>query len=433
VGWRVGHRVHACSWPAYRRWLAVAGLVALALASPFLPTPRRWFSAYDHALMAALCALGLVLAERSGGLRLIRREALVPTLAVLIIGGGLIEWRARNMPGGPLHLGHPRGMHVLFSRDDRDRRCRVIFPANYGYDLMAEPWRDLRPTPGKRRVLHLGDSMLNSFRSVVFTQRLAELRPGEAHLNLGVGGLAPDAYGLVLRRWLDRVRPDEVFVHLFLGNDLNEFPEYQCCEAGPLVAFAGGAMTQRCESPRWSDDRRTRWRLGPAPYSLRVLGHSSIAAARVVERMERSMRSMVTPTTRSGALGWGSTRDRDRNRLLLAAIRDEVARRGVPLTFALLPARWTLESDDPDDPVRGHHVEVIELARELGVRAVDPWDAFLRAARNPAADLWFDPANHRDPHLGNAGHDLYARWLHEHAFPPRCAPGTACGAGTVPF
>jgi hypothetical protein len=303
-------------------------------------------------------------------------------------------------------------MHVLFSRDDRDRRCRVIFPANYGYDLMAEPWRDLRPTPGKRRVLHLGDSMLNSFRSVVFTQRLAELRPGEAHLNLGVGGLAPDAYGLVLRRWLDRVRPDEVFVHLFLGNDLNEFPEYQCCEAGPLVAFAGGAMTQRCESPRWSDDRRTRWRLGPAPYSLRVLGHSSIAAARVVERMERSMRSMVTPTTRSGALGWGSTRDRDRNRLLLAAIRDEVARRGVPLTFALLPARWTLESDDPDDPVRGHHVEVIELARELGVRAVDPWDAFLRAARNPAADLWFDPANHRDPHLGNAGPGIIRKLPH---------------------
>lgn len=421
AGRLVGHRVNARSWAGSGRGLTLLALALFALSSPFFPIPKRWFSAYDHALMAGLFALGLLLAERPGHPRRIGREALLPTLVVLALGGFLVEWRARQVPGAPQDPGDPAGMHLLFRREGRDLRCHAIFPEAYGRDLLRERWRNLQPSPKRwRRVLHVGDSMVNSFQREVFTSLLDRLRPGEVHMNLGVGGTAPDAYGLMLRHWLDQTRPDEVVVHVFLGNDLNEYPEYQCCEAGPLVAFTPeGAMTRRCDAPRWADDARVRWRLGPAPYALRVLGHHSVAAARVVERMERAMRSIVSPRVRSGAFGWGATPDRVRTELLLRAIRDEVASRHVPLTVSLLPARWTLESDDPSDPVRRLRAEALAAAQSLGVRAVDPWDVFQQAARSPTPALWYSPGNHRDPHLGDDGHRLYARWLSEHAFAPR--------------
>jgi hypothetical protein len=420
LGRFLGGRVNARPWAGPGRALVLLGLAILALASPFFPSPRTWLSAYDHALMSGLFALGLLLAERPGRPRMMGREAILPTLAVLAVGGFLVEWRARQVPGAPQDPGDPGQMHILFRREGRDRRCNAIFPDAYGRDLLQETWRNLQPEPGPHRVLHVGDSMVNSFRSEVFTSVLETLRPGEVHMNLGVGGTAPDAYRMMLHHWLDQTHPDEVVVHVFLGNDLNEYPEYQCCEAGPLVAFTpAGAMTQRCTAPRWADDARARWRLGPAPYALRVLGHRSVAAARVVERMERAMRSIVSPRVRSGSFGWGTTPDRVRNEMLLRAIRDEVASRRVPLTLSLLPARWTLESDDPADPVRHHHAEALDIARSLGIRTVDPWDVFQEAARHPAPALWFSPGNHRDPHFGDAGHAIYARWLHEHAFAPR--------------
>lgn len=424
TGLLIGRRINALPWVPGRRTVALLALALLALSSPFFPSPKTWFSAYDHALMAGLFALGLLLSERPGRPRLIGREALLPTLVVLALGGSLVEWRARQVPGAPQDPGDPSQLHIVFRRDGRDRRCNAIFPDAYGRDLLRETWRNLQTAPDRRRVLHVGDSMVNSFRREVFTALLDRLRPGEVHMNLGVGGTAPDAYRLMLRHWLAQTRPDEVVVHVFLGNDLNEFPEYQCCEAGPLVAFTpAGAMTPRCEAPRMADDARARWRLGPAPYALRVLGHRSVAAARVVERMERAMRAIVTPRVRSGSFGWGTTPDRVRTELLLRAIRDEVASRHVPLTLSLLPARWTLESDDPGDPVRRLHAEALDAARSLGVRVVDPWDVFQQAARSPAPDLWYSPDNHRDPHFGDDGHRIYARWLSEHAFAPPRNPG----------
>ncbi len=420
AGRRLGGFVHARPWSPWRRALGIVVPASLALASLALPAPRVWFSVYDHALMAALFALGLLLAERPGRPRLIGRQAILPTLVVLVIGGSLVEWQARRMPGAPQDPGDPAEMHLVFRREGRDIRCRAIFPGAYDYDLLQDRWRNLGPTPGRRRVLHVGDSMLTSFRGDPFTAVLDGLRPGEVHMNLGMGGAAPDAYRLMLRHWLDRTHPDEVVVHIFLGNDLNEYPEYQCCEGGPLVAFTpAGTMTPRCDSPRWNVDSESRWRLGPSPYALRLLGHYSNAAARVVERMERSMRAGVAPTTVSGSFGWGPMRTRLRTELFFRAIRDEVAARRVPLTLSLLPARWTLESDDANDPVNLMHAEALEAAHALDIRIVDPWDVFLPAARNPAPDLWFSPENHRDPHLGNAGHRLYARWLNEHAFTPR--------------
>lgn len=423
-GLLVGRRINALPWSPKRRALALLALSLLALSSPFFPSPRTWLSAYDHALMAGLFSLGLLLSERPGRPRLIGREALLPTLVVLVLGGSLVEWRSRQVPGAPQDPGDPSRMRIVFRREGRDHRCRAIFPEAYGRDLLQERWRNLQPTTARRRVLHVGDSMVNSFQREVFTSLLDRMRPGEVHMNLGVGGTAPDAYVLMLRRWLDQTRLDEVVVHVFLGNDLNEYPEYQCCEGAPLVAFTpAGEMTWRCDAPRWADDGRVRWRLGPAPYALRVLGHRSVAAARVVERMERAMRSIVSPRVHSGSFGWGSTPDRVRTGLLLRAIRDEVASRHVPLTLSLLPARWTLESDDPSDPVRRLRAEALAAARSLGVRTVDPWDVFQQAARSPTPALWYSPGNHRDPHLGDDGHRLYARWLSEHAFAPPMGPG----------
>lgn len=400
------------------RLAVLVALCALPIASCALPAPSTWVSVYDHLLIATLFALGVALSERPGQRPWISRASQLPTLAVTLIGGAFVEFVASGIPRPAIDSGSPAQAHFLFRRVDRDVRCRAVFPDDYPGGSMSASWRGIEARSGRTRVMHVGDSMLSSFRAVLFTHQLQDAD----HINLGMGGLAADTYPAVIRAWAPRLHPDKIVVHIFLGNDLNECATYLCCDSGPFVAFdARGNATPRCESPRWSDDRALRWQIGPSPYALRVLGHFSIAAAHITERLERSMRPPPPTPYQSGSFrfGWENVSQEHRIETLLRRIRDEAAAQRVPLTLVLIPSRRYLVEQTPDDPTPQIHAMALAATRRLGIRTFDAWNTFEDAVRHPAPDLWFSPDNVVDPHFGDAGHRLYAEWLRTTVFEPR--------------
>lgn len=317
-------------------------------------------------------------------------------LGAFLVAAGAAEFGARLAGLGPAKRGALEQMHLAIDDDDREWQAAALFP-----DVRDRGWFARGPADraalgrsrGLRRFVHIGDSMLlgpEVSDEVHFTRLLERARPGEEHLNLGVSSVGTDVELVIVRRWLARLEPDVLVVHVF-DNDLREIDQvYASCGGGPWIDWSDPALPERCGAePRWAMPWRLRHALDPAPASIRVLALRS-ALARAIERAierARPTRQLEVPETE---------RD-DRVRRALEAIRALAERRRVPLRVVIMPRR----PDLPDDPAL--HTRLRAAVRAAGIEPLDPGGAF-----GSEALFQSEPGN---PHLSVAGHARFARWL----------------------
>ena len=380
-----------------RRAATVLGVLLAAVGPLWLGPLVPAVSIHDVCFVAAAFAIGLLAARAE-------LIGLLVSAVVLVVGLGAVEVYFRQRPI-PTRGALPAEAQWYWTHEEREYGCRAFFPEAYGDDWSPE-WGDAPPPrrPGVRRVLHVGDSMLAALdvqRGQRYTSLLEALRPGEEHLNLGILSIGPDAELLVLRRWLGRLHPDEVVLHVMPGNDVNDVDRpYACCHDGPLLDWDGSTPTERCHEPAWRFSRRKLLAQGPAPFPLRMLAYHSEAARRLLDGIERmTARAEAANDEPTQWAHFGGT---------LVAIRDEVARAGIPLTAVVLPSRR--EVVERGRGYRDVHDRIISITRAAGIRTVDAWDLFEQAIQRDPGAAWFLEAPN-NPHFERAGHRLYADWL----------------------
>jgi hypothetical protein len=402
-----------------RRWRVVRAVTGAALLLlPIVVGPRLpRFSLYDLALVAILMVLGLLAGGRP--LDAPRIHPAGPILAVLLSLGGLwgIEVYVRGHPVPIRDVEKPGSLHVVFDNDEREFGCRAFFPDQYDHDWFGDLGEPPFPPkrPGLRRVLHVGDSMTASLdvkRSARFPALLERARSDQEHLNLGVLNLGTDAELVIVRRWMDRLDADEIVLHVMPGNDIGDMDRpYACCDAGPLLDYPEGAPpVLRCPEPAYRFPLRTLAAQGPPPFPLRVAAAYSVLARRLRWGFQAAM--PIVRSARDLPSQW------EHFGRALAAIRDEAARRGIPLEVVVLPSRTALEGRDlarrPAD--RDTPDRMIQVSRALGIRTFDGWALFEDAMRRDPHARYFQPFP-ENPHFNEEGEALYAEWLAAQVWP----------------
>lgn len=260
--------------------------------------------------------------------------------------------------------------------------------------------------PKARHVLHIGDSMtfgLGVDRQHTFQAVLERHEPETQHINGGIPGTAPDAYYLVLRRWLDLHRIDLAVMYLFEGNDVRGLGEsYPCCEWRPLLAYGADGPTPRCpEAPRLDLSKAgSHWLLynSPPPFLLRALIPYSSAAA-------FASAQIVSGFVLQNLIEVEETNETQLAHLeaILHATAADLARRRVPFAVAVLPSRSWVE-----DAASSHEAPAIaDRARRAGLPTLDLSEPIHEAAKQ--GQVLFLP---NDPHFNQAGNEFVAGILH---------------------
>jgi hypothetical protein len=264
--------------------------------------------------------------------------------------------------------------------------------------------------------LHVGDSLVVASEVTQehhFATHLDAQRPNEEHVTLALCGIDPATYLVLIRKWLDRVAPDEVMVHIFLGNDLQGVDTtYGCCTGQQLLTtLPDGGLSETCPSPQWRDGVPERWIIGPPPYPLRFLANYSMAAVRAMHLLER-----VSFDLRSGWAVHHAKPETSADRVarfgeIAHAIAAELRARKLPVVFSLIPPRWALVGDDPGGEMRELHTLVTRFFATSGLAYIDAWQHFDEAVRKEPSKTWFFTDNIRNPHFDVHGHKSYAEWL----------------------
>jgi lysophospholipase L1-like esterase len=395
AGLALGHRL--------RRTGLLLAAVPLVAAAAALPALRR-VGAWDVLAAAVWLGLGLV----AGAARLPAR-ALLPRAALAIAAAavalGVLEAASRALPEPAAAFAPPGRARLFFAAAPGAERCAPLYPAA---DPSALAERTAAVRPGAPLVLHVGDSMVEGVgvpRDEAFPAVLGRMDPAVDHVNAGWADSSLDAELLVARAWTGRLRVARVVLYVFGANDLAELDRASpCCVGGPLLDAAGAA---RCDAPGLPSSRLDLLAASPPPYPVRVATAGSALArraalgfgaiGRMIDRLRRGPPS--SPEAR-----WA------RYASLLGVLRDDLARRSVPLTVVYLPSRAALESAAPretaDYALRGR---VLARCRELGVPALDPWEMLEAAVRDDGAARWFLPPP--DIHFTREGHRRMAEWL----------------------
>jgi hypothetical protein len=377
-----------------------------ALASPFFVGVLR-YSVYDLLWVTVATVLGILVTslparfDRAWAANVVRvGVTTLITLSALEIGVRRLSIAGPAVPDALL----PR---VLFEPWNRDFGCEAIYPG-----AVEGPWfTNLRGPPdiarkqGRRRVMHIGDSMLEAgdvAPGQSFTARLGAAHRDEEHLNLGVSNTGTDAHYAILTRWLERLNPDLVVYHLFPGNDLFEIDRpFVCAASGPLLAY-DPAPRLRLPSASWRVSARVLFGRGPAPFALRMLSSRSRAARALTNALERSFR--VTDSEREV---W------EHFTPLVAAIRDETRRSRVPLIAVVLPSRRSVEDAAFRDKGDGHDAttqRMLSTLRAAGIQTFDAIPLFVDALKRDPAARWFRPGP-LNPHFDSDGHAVFAEWV----------------------
>lgn len=419
---RIAHRRSFTGWALP----VVAPLLGLVICEA---VESRWFlvGVWDAAMVGLLVGFGvLITAHRAFGNRANLTRLSVGTGIAL----GLLEIACVLVLPEPPQISDAARPTLFLSRDRGPQEggfaattsddvepylalsSRLACAAIYGtrargdapIDLPTDPAPD--PDP-RRRVLHLGDSMVFGFGvdpSERFTSVLNRLEPGAVHLNSGVQGTAPDVYLAVLRRWVARQHLDAVVMHL-THNDLQELdqPSLHCAGFQTLMVYGPGAPRLRHSTAR--DDRessRRRWMLinSPPPYLVRALIHDSVAARWL------AVASLLLPRR----LGYGIPDDPTTRiahfEALLRAARDELWTLGIAFAVDLFDERRDVEHRDPLECERPVD-QMRSVVRRLGIPEIETLPTLHQAVAR-GESIYVDRQ-----HFNPAGHALFAHLLHE--------------------
>lgn len=117
--------------------------------------------------------------------------------------------------------------------------------------------------PGEKRVLWLGDSMVESVQvpvDVNFTS-LLERETGIKHFNFGTGGSSIDFSFAMLKKYSDMISPDLVILGFYIENDYREFgQQYAACDFSPLFIISNGEFIYQCDSePKLTFSKAYAW------------------------------------------------------------------------------------------------------------------------------------------------------------------------------
>ncbi len=292
---------------------------------------------------------------------------------------------------------------------------------DYGAGLLGNrrgyPGPDVAPTkpPGVYRIAALGDSFAVG-PAVPFADnyltRLQRILPGAEVCNFGVSGAGPREYLAVLRRDAWKVRPDQVLVSVFVGNDITEtlpapraldprgHAVYLLCERGWRLARENArrerepTAPQRLAAPPLSEAtyreveaRRLAVCLGPPSAALekkwqRALGYLDALVAEC-RRREVEVAFVLIPDEFqvNPAVLAQALRDVRANRAALdldlpqRRLRDFCAGRGVPCLDLLDAFRGLPDTYAPCDThwnVRGNRLAAERIAEWLRERVTRP-------------------------------------------------------------
>lgn len=294
----------------------------------------------------------------------------------------------RQSVGGAVHL----KPNVTFEVSGEDFR-NVVVTNSQGFHDREHP---ARKAPGTRRVVVLGDSMVEAVqvpREQNLCARLEASLAGTEVLNMGIAGAGQAQEYLVLQEQAARAEPDVVVLCVYATNDVyNNSPRLEAKQDKPFfveregrLELVSGGMAARpepwLEGPLWQASGLYRLVVRNL-YGLRERPvadpHDVFAAEPGPEWQE----------------AWSVTR------ALLRAMGEETRAQGARLLVVLLPGREQLRNGT-DEP----HRRLAEMCRELGLECLDLAPAF----REATGKLYFA----RDEHLTAEGHALAARAIAE--------------------
>jgi hypothetical protein len=251
-----------------------------------------------------------------------------------------------------------------------------------------------QPTPGKKRIVIIGDSFGWGYSakplSNCFAERI-EAAPNYAVFNLSIPGTGPENYALTGRTYIPKIKPDAVLLMVYMGNDIN-------------LGFEPTHLEFR-------DPSKKEWYVTNAGVFSALDNEGNRLSPQEAYNRARTMSVRVINTLRNTAFGtW-----------LVSAVYDMVYGFAVP-------------DDDNRKKVNGAMVECIELIQktcrknnaELFVCLI-PVNPQMRNTRNSMADnmILFDEFNTEaltflefedyapfpDDHLNNRGHKKVADHL----------------------
>jgi len=361
----------------------------------------------------------------------------LPPPPAFAIAGGPNFWLADAMRAGTQN--HAWGLR------SKEVVCSVVYEEQYPGILDASTERDIvvprrfQPRPGaRRRILHLGDSMTFGFgvaRDEAFSALLERLDPETQHINGAIPGVAPDAYLLVLRRWLALHPIDAVIMHVFEGNDVGGLDDrYPCCEWQSLLTYdQTGGVEVHCPTASRVDLGKAgvTWLRynAPPPYLVRALVGRSHAAAHVAAAIINTMPYHPLPIEAQPGIKLQHLA------AVLRSARDELAGRNLPFTVVVLPSRNWVEDQ------RAEHLapEIVRISEALQIPVLDASQAMTTAVIDGRSAFLEAPG---DPHFSVTGHAVIAAWLHEKLVPtarhvppdpasvPDLGPHAVSGAGS---
>lgn len=252
--------------------------------------------------------------------------------------------------------------------------------------INARGWRDcefeLERSPGRRRVLALGDSFTFGV-AVDHGQRFSELLeredPGLEVLNLGANAFGTDQELRLLEVEGLRYAPDLVLLTVFLGNDLDDI-RYVRRHGWPRPRYelANGKLRFHPARATWDVRLRTSTYLGEALF--RLLGDpypAAVPAPGLAEGAELELFEALVARMRALCEGAGA-------RLLVALVYPPERALGEP-TPRERAARTRLEA--------------------RGIELLDTFELFAASVR--AGESPYAPDGHWNAH----GHAIYARAL----------------------
>ena len=397
---------------------AGAALVLAALVASGAIASR--VGAWDGIELGLLAGVGLVLGVRGAASRAKGPELILASVTTVLMLG-FAELASRLVLPPPPHLPPASSARVMIPRLDATRlayvdpsfppgdtlaACSLAFPAVAPARFAERRGAD----DGRPVVLHLGDSMTYGLyveRAQAFPALLEKLDPRLAHVNAATPATSADFHFVVAQQWLDRVRARQIVVHLF-ANDLMEIDQAMpCCADGPLLAYDGPGVVERCPSPRFADGfgDSFAWLVhnSAAPYPLRA----ATAVSRFAAHVDVAFMAKVSSVSFARAPDeekWSHVEQAVRG------IRDEAARRRIPLVCVVLPVRQALQAKAPSQhPGYAISARLRSTCEQLGIRTLDPWDEFEQRVRVEGAAPFFVPPD--DIHFTARGHQVMAGWL----------------------
>jgi lysophospholipase L1-like esterase len=440
VGFVAGNVVRVWRGSAARSVALAVGLLLASVGLAAVVGPNIRLGIWDSALIGLLAGIGLVaglfawhdhpagflLGMASFGLTLGAAELAVRLAMPSPPGFPALEGASLFIPRVDLEHADPtHGDFTEFHRQAVDG-CSLLYPETHPAHVDERTKRD-RDATGS--VVYLGDSMtygLGVRLYEAFPAMLEKRTPSLFHFNLGFPGTSVDYHFMVARHWLDRIQPPVKLVVIGLYfNDILEIGQgMPCCQDRSLLTFDGDAPAERCPEPSWVKGygESISWfvRHSPPPFPVRVaMEYSYMARYLGALIMQRASEAIHSDRPQADVV-W------ERMGLVLAALRDGLARRNIPLVAVVLPTRAALEADDPSTyPGYRDSERMKELAMSLGIRTLDPWNHFLALVKRDGSSRYFLGGN--DIHFTVEGHIEMADWLAANVDEIRAATTVAAG------